>query len=264
MEKVLLVALFTLLIHMAETLAYGIRLAGIRTGKLAAALSLTGIVLLLARTSNMVQGPMTATVVQYARSHAEYDLLGHFRIIIAGASAGTLLAMLLLPTVVSLSTRVLAHLEEAGSFPQMMRTSVTLDRLRRAGGHLRPPTRQMLARLRIGGIPKRLILTNVVVTAIYTIGVLSALVASYLYPDYRDAASQASGLINGVATVLLAMLIDPQVALLTDKVLRGEKSPSAMSKMFGILMVSRLCGTLLAQLLLLPAAHWIAWIVRFF
>lgn len=121
----------------------------------------------------------------------------------------------------------------------------------------------MLRRLREGGLPKRLMLINCFATAIYTVGVLAALYASYLPGPYGTGASQASGLINGAATILLTVLVDPRVALLTDKVLRKEAEPSSVNTVFGALMLSRFCGTLLAQLLLLPAAYWIQAVVPF-
>ncbi|MOA23883.1 hypothetical protein D3C78_1445330 [compost metagenome] len=119
----------------------------------------------------------------------------------------------------------------------------------------------MMVSLKIGGIPKRLFLLNIIVTAIYTIGVLAALLASSLTTAHSIAASQASGLINGIATILLALLIDPQIGLLTDKVIRGDKKLTALNQTFGLLMVSRLLGTVTGQLFLVPAAAFILWVV---
>jgi hypothetical protein len=143
----------------------------------------------------------------------------------------------------------------------MVVNSVSLDKLINAKHHLRLPRWEMLSRLRVSGIPKRLIFLNCMVTAIYTVGVLAALLASTLTFQYSTAASQSSGLINGVATILLTILVDPQVALITDKVLRGEKEIWALNKVFGLLMISRFVGTIIAQFLLVPAAYWIKWIV---
>ncbi|MBD2869178.1 lipid II flippase Amj family protein [Paenibacillus arenilitoris] len=261
LEQVLVVALFTFIIHLSETLTYSLRLAGVRLGKLAVALSLSGIILLVSRTANMVQAPLTGKIIDFAKKHADYNLVDQFRLIIGASTIGTLAALLLFPSAVFLAARVIAHLEVAGSIPQMIRTSVSFEKITNARHHLRVPKLSMLSRLRVGGIPKRLVLLNALVTAIYTIGVLAALLASTLTTEHATAASQASGLINGVATILLTILIDPQIGLVTDKVLRGEKEVAALNKVFGLLMLSRLAGTLLAQLLLVPAAHWIHWLV---
>ncbi|MBW7453720.1 lipid II flippase Amj family protein [Paenibacillus sepulcri] len=261
LQQVMVVFLFTFIIHLSETLTYSLRLAGVRLGKLAVALSLSGIILLVSRTANMLQGPLTGKIIDYSRNHPEFNLVEHFRLVIGASTLGTLAAILLFPSAVFLSSRVIAHLEVAGSIPLMVRSSASIQKLKHARAHLRYPRLEMLSRLRIGGIPKRLVAMNVLVTAIYTIGVLAALLASTLTAENSTAASQASGLINGFATILLTILIDPQIGLVTDKVLRGEKEIKALNKMFGLLMLSRLTGTLLAQLLLVPAAYWIKWMV---
>jgi hypothetical protein len=37
---------------------------------------------------------------------------------------------------------------------------------------------------------------------------------------------------------------------------------ATLNKVFGLLMISRLLGTILAQFILVPAAHWINWMVQ--
>ncbi|HEX7055729.1 MAG TPA: lipid II flippase Amj family protein [Bacilli bacterium] len=261
-EKIVLVFLCTLIIHAVDTLSYAVRLAGVRTGKLAVSLSLTGMIVLVSRTSNMIQAPFAGKIIDMARKSANFDPEFVFRIIIAASSFGTILAILLFPTIVNISAKAIDRLEVAGSIPQLLRASVQIDKLKRVRGFFVPPKWEMLSRMRLGGVPKRLMLLNCVVTAVYTIGVLSALYASYLVPELGTATSQSSGLINGFATVILIVLIDPQVALLTDRTIRGESRKSELNKMFATLMLSRFVGTLLAQLIFVPAALWVIWLVR--
>ncbi|MDQ1910337.1 lipid II flippase Amj family protein [Paenibacillus sp. GD4] len=258
--QLLIICCLTAVIHLAETLGYAVRLAGVRAGKLAVALSITGIILIVARTSNMLQGALSGSIIDDAKAGIGMDLRTQLHFIIGSASVGTILAILLFPTAVFISMRLVAHLEAAGSMPQMLH-GVTVRKLRHVQAHLRRPRLEMLSRLRIGGIPKRLLLLNTLVSGIYTVGVLAALYASYLVPASATAASQSSGLINGIATILLTLLIDPQVALLTDRALSDPSHLTEMNKMFGLLMLSRLLGTLLAQVLLLPGAYLIVWAV---
>jgi hypothetical protein len=164
---------------------------------------------------------------------------------------------------VFLSARIIAHLERAGSVPAMIKHSVSVESIKRAGKHLRLPKIGMLSRLRIGGLPKRLLLLNTLVTAIYTVGVLAALYASVLIPDFRSQATMSSGLINGVATIIFALFVDPLVAVSTDRALSGKTDIEALNKMFGLLMMSRFIGTLLAQLLLIPSAIWLKWFILY-
>ncbi|NGQ95528.1 DUF2837 family protein [Brevibacillus sp. SYP-B805] len=259
----MLILLFTFIIHMTETLSYAVRLAGVRTGKLAVALSLTGIILLISRTSNLFLAPLNGGLIGYAqRMHV--DVEPQFRLMISAASLGTAAAILLMPTCVRLASRAIAHLEVAGSIPQLLKTSVTVSRIKQVSHHIRLPNRGMLSAFRLAGIPKRLLLLNGLVTAIYTIGVLSALYAALLYPEYREVAMNSSGLINGIATIIFTVLVDPQVALITDRTMKGGGDGDLLARMFVYLMLSRFAGTMLSQLLFLPAAHWIAWISPFF
>ncbi|ASS68991.1 MULTISPECIES: DUF2837 family protein [unclassified Paenibacillus] len=259
--QVAAVSLFTLMIHMAETLTYSLRLAGVRLRKLAVAMSLSGIVLLISRTSNMIQAPMTGKIIDGARLHPDFHLAGQMRFILAAATAGTLLAIMLFPSATRLSARLIAHMEQAGSIPRLLPYLLRRHTVRNIRYHLALPRLSMLAPIRKGGVPYRLVLLNMLVTAIYTIGVLAALLASTYAAAYSTSASQASGLINGMATIMLALLIDPKIGLLTDQVLRGDRPNGEMSRVFGVLMLSRLAGTVLAQLLLVPAALWIVGIV---
>ncbi len=62
----------------------------------------------------------------------------------------------------------------------------------------------------------------------------------FLIPAFATKATTASGLINGFATILLTVLLDPRIALLTERALQSEEGAEAMSKMYAWLMISRL------------------------
>ncbi|EJL40375.1 hypothetical protein BAG01nite_16260 [Brevibacillus agri] len=263
MDALWLICLLTFIIHTTETLSYAIRFAGVKTGRIAVAMSLVGITLLLSRTSNLIQGPFTGGLMdQAALLHTDPSWQLHM--IIAASSVGTLAAIALFPTFVQISRRVISHLELAGSIPQMLRTAVTVDSLRRVRHHVRIPSWQVISRFRFKGIPKRLLLLNCLGTAIYTSSVLSVLYATLLAPDYKATVLMSSGMINGFATIFMTILVDPQVALLTEKAMQGKATQESIRDMYLWLMISRFFGTLLAQLLLVPAAYWVAWLSPLF
>jgi hypothetical protein len=54
-EKVLLISLFILIIHSIETLAYAVRLSGVRVKLIASALSLFNVMVIVSRLANMMQ-----------------------------------------------------------------------------------------------------------------------------------------------------------------------------------------------------------------
>ena len=70
-------------------------------------------------------------------------------------------------------------------------------------------------------------------------------------------------MINGLATILLFALIDPQLSVMTDDVVDGGLTEPLFRRTIVWISLSRLAGTLIAQLLFLPAAAAIAWIANF-
>ena len=255
----IIVFALTVVIHTAETLSYSVRYAGVKVNKLAVALSLTGIIVLVSRTANLVQAPITAKMIDYAKTHAEFDILSSLRLILFASSIGTIVAIGLFPTFVFLFGRIILKLQVAGSIPKMI-ASVTVGQLKNTKHYLSKPSLPLYS-FRYLDIPKRFILLNIVVTAFYTVGVLSSLYAAHLTPSLSTAASPASGIINGVATILLTLFIDPQLGLITDKAIDNEAYRDKLGKVYNLLMVSRFFGTLLAQLLIVPAARFISLIV---
>src|SRR6478736_5192321 len=99
--------------------------------------------------------------------------------------------------------------------------------------------------------------------ALPTVGVLASLYAGYLNPEFRVTASQLSAVINGLATILLFALIDPQLSVMTDDVVEGRVSEPLFRRTIVWISFSRLAGTLLAQALFLPSAMAIAWVANY-
>jgi hypothetical protein len=103
-----------------------------------------------------------------------------------------------------------------------------------------------------------------IATMIYTDSVLACLYASLIKPEYSSIALTSTGLISGFSAIILTVFLDPQIAILTDKVIKGEEKRDNINKVVGILTVSRFAGTILAQLFLIPFAEYIAWLSKFF
>lgn len=259
--QIIIIIFLTIIIHATETLSYSIRLGGIKLKKIAVALSLTGIVLLIARTSNMFQAPIIGVIVDRAKSDSTIDVLGIFHVILFSASIGTLLALFLYPTGTRLAMLMIERLEIEGSAIALMKTS-NIHKLKRTSSYVRRPRIQMIHRLRVGGIPKRIMLINMVVTAIYTSGILAALYASILNPEHGTTANMATGVVNGIATILLTLLLDPQIALMTERAFNQENGAEEIAKTYAWLMIARFFGTLLAHLLMIPSAWLISWVSR--
>ncbi|MNO16539.1 hypothetical protein D3C76_62200 [compost metagenome] len=260
--NLIIVFVLTMVIHTAETLSYSIRYAGVKLNKIAVALSLTGIIVLVSRTANLIQAPITANFIDYAKVYPDFDVLGAMRFILLAASIGTVAAILLFPTFVNIFGRVIAKFEVSGSLPKLI-GSVTIGQLKNSRHYFKKPSFN-LKQFRYLGISKRFIVLNILVTAIYTVGVLSSLYAAHLLPHLSTTASQASGLINGIATILLTIFIDPQLGLITDQAIHHEQSKPLLGKIYVLLMISRFFGTLLAQAIIVPSAYFIGMAIQVF
>lgn len=264
-DKLIYIALFIFIIHSIETLAYAVRLSGARVKMIASALALFNIMVMVSRFANMMQQPFTASLTDTASgSNAQEFVEAQFRFIIGASTVGTIIGALLLPSFVALFSRAIILLSaEKGSVPFLLKRMFSLQYIKRGIKHFHLPTFSYLRNTRMKDIPIRLFLVNMVITAIYTIGVFSALYAALLVPERSNTAIMASGLINGVATILLYIFIDPKVSIVADDVVNKRGSYQSLKNISLMMVASRISGTLLAQLFFIPGAKYIAWLTQF-
>jgi hypothetical protein len=88
------------------------------------------------------------------------------------------------------------------------------------------------------------------------------LYAGFIDPDLRTTSSQMSAVVNGLATILMFMFIDPHLSALTDDVIEGKYGEADFRKVVRLMVLSRFIGTLLAQLLLVPFSKFIAIVAK--
>lgn len=264
-EQLIYIALFIFIIHSIETLAYAVRLSGARVKMIASALSLFNIMVIVSRLANMMQQPFTGSLIDNAPiENAEAFVEFQFRLLIGASTIGTILGILLLPTFIALFSRAIIHLaEEKGSVPSLFRRLFSLHYIKRGVTHFSLPKFSYLRETSLKDIPIRLFLVNMVITAIYTIGVLSALYAALIVPERATTAIMASGLVNGIATILLVIFVDPKVSVVADDVVNQRGSYQKLKSISLMMVFSRLFGTILAQLLFIPGAKYIAWFTQF-
>lgn len=264
-EKLVFIALFIFIIHSVETLAYAVRLSGARVKMIATALSLFNVMVIVSRMANMMQQPFTGSLVDNApNSNALEFVETQFRFLIGASTVGTFFGILLLPTFVALFSRAIIHLSaEKGSVPSLFKRIFSLHYLKRSITHFTLPKFSYLRGAKMKDIPINLFFVNMLITAIYTIGVLSALYAALLAPERASTAIMASGLINGIATILLVIFIDPKVSVIADDVVNQRGSYHKLKSISIMMVISRFFGTVLAQLLFIPGAKYIAWFTTF-
>ncbi|NLI14334.1 lipid II flippase Amj family protein [Pelotomaculum propionicicum] len=285
MERLLIVAALTAVIHCINTLAYAVRISGVRTRRLATALSLFNVIFLLASTANTIQAPLLASIVemfikkgqmitgvkvpdeQLVSNPAYLELLTsldyNVRLVIAAATVGTLLGAALIPAFVNIFNKSIFLFEETGSVPKMLWLIFSSPRkFAKASSQVYLPGKKSLKLATSKGlaIPKTFLFLNIIVTGIYTTGVLSSIYAGALFPSFRSTATLLSAVVNGVATILAATVVDPTAAAITDQALRGDRSDEDVKQMVVYLTITRLLGTVCAQLIFIPSAYLIKYV----
>ncbi|SHK46032.1 lipid II flippase Amj family protein [Paramaledivibacter caminithermalis] len=251
--------LLTIIIHFVDTLSYSVRLNSVKNGNFALSLSLFNLIVLVSRTANTFQGPLIGKMIDNSIK-MNYDPIIYVRQVVFATTAGTILGIVFIPTFLKIFAKAVSKLEVTGSVPSLVVQSLSKGNIKRIAKNVIRPKRRMLKGIRLKDIPKRLLLLNVLITGVYTIGILSAYYSAIYVPENRLAASASSGMINGIASILLTLFIDPKTALITDEAYRGKREYGDVKALVVVLIATKLIGTLLGQLLLVPAARLIAFL----
>jgi len=279
-SRLIVVMIFTVVIHWFNTVNYSVRLAGVRTKRLALAYSLWNVLWLIASTANTIQAPLMGKIVDTSINKlpaVEFGQLSKLpvyrqtmealnsdiRLVLLAATAGTILGSLSIPSFVRVFTKGIMAFEEAGSIPQLLKILVSPGKLRQVLKNISLPRAEVVREVRKKGIPKRLFVLNTITTGIFTTGVLSAMYAGAVNPKLTATAVTLSSIINGGAQILLATLVDPRVASIVDQALRGKRSEEDVKSLTMYLAFSRIAGTLLAQVFFVPAAWIIVYVAHF-
>jgi hypothetical protein len=257
----LLICAFTFVIHVVGTLAYSVRIAGSRTGRVALSLSLFNILILVSRTSNSFQAPLLAKRVEEGLAAGTVAPTGDFRWLLVSATVATVVGAFLIPTFQRLSALSVEAFDRHRSIWSVVSRAASPATV----AHVREAVvmpRWQNVRGAVGGehIPWGVAVVNTGAMAIWTVGVFAALYAGYLRPELRVTSSQLSAVVNGVATILMFGFVDPYLSVLTDDVAGGRLEEPYFRRSIVWLTGSRVAGTMLAQLLLVPAAAWIAFV----
>lgn len=254
-KQIAIVFLLTFIIHLISTLAYALRIAGVRTGRIAVSFALFNLLVLISRTSNTFQGPLLAkhveeNILRGTLSSAESD----FRWLLLAATLATLAGAFLIPSFQRLFTKAIEEFGRYRSIPRLVAGGLSRLSLNSVREFARLPARENLSRLSWKRAPATIVVYNLLATALLTVGVFSSLYAGYLNPELRVTANSLSPVVNGLSTILLFVYIDPFLSLLTDDVVAGRASEGYFRNCVVLFVISRLAGTVLAQAMLIPAA----------
>lgn len=264
-RQLFFICFLTFVIHIIGTLAYSVRIAGVRTRRIAVSLALFSILVLVSRTSNSFLGPFLAKRVEshIATPLAATSLLYDFRWLLMSASLATVTGALLIPTFQRVFCRAVKHFQMHRSVPKLILHGFFKGGLSYVKDVASLPRAANVAGLRdAGSVSVSVTALNVAAVALWTMGVFAALYAGVLDPSVRVTSSTLSSIINGGATVMMAVFIDPHMSGMTDDVIDGKVSETQFRRAVVWLVGSRLAGTALAQLLLVPSALLIVTVAK--
>jgi hypothetical protein len=223
--QVKLVFLLTFIIHLISTLSYAVRIAGVRTGRIAVSFAIFNILVLVSRTSNTFQGPLLA-------KHVERNILAgsttgieaDFRWLLIASTLASIAGLLLIPTFQRLFSSAIETLGTYRSVPRLMLRAFSRSGLVQLKNAASIPAKENFTLLSLQHAPRTILLYNALATALLTVGVFASLYAGYIRPDLRITANNLSPVINALSTILLFVFIDPYLSLLTDDVTAGKAS----------------------------------------
>jgi hypothetical protein len=260
--QIILVLVLTFIINLISTLSYSVRIVGIRTRKIAISFALFNIMVLISRTANMFQAPLLAKWIEENINSGINPGTGMFQLILFITTFATLFGSFLIPTFQRLFSKAVMKFSVDKSVPRLLLHAFTKTGIRQIIKEVKLPDKEnfKVVSNRIKDFPLKIFIYNILASAILAVGVLSSLYAGFINPELRTTSSTLSSVVNGLATILMFMFIDPHLSALTDDVIEGKYSETNFRKVVRLMVVSRFFGTVLAQLLLVPFSRFIAWV----
>lgn len=258
--QIIIVLVLNFIIAIIGTLAYSVRLVGVRTGKIAITFAVFNILSLVSRTALTFQAPLLTKFVE--NSTGESDVLNLFKLIIIVSGIATLVGAFLIPTFQRLFYKGVIRFSIDKSIPKLIMHSFS-----KAGVHymrdcISIPVKESVTKINFKKLPLKIIIYNIIAVAILTVGALAPIYAGTIVPDLRATCITLSSVINGFATILMSIFIDPQLSIMTDDVIDG-KCPEEDFRSCVIAMIgSKTIGTFAALPLLIPASYIIVFVAK--
>ena len=261
--QIIIVLLLTFVINFITTLSYSVRIVGIRTGRIAISFALFNILVLVSRTANGFQAPLLAKTVENDIKHGIFGNDLTFRLIIFSCTLATIFGAFLIPTFQRVLSKAVINFSTHKSMSKLILHGFSKAGILYFKDNMTIPAKGNISQIEFNKhFPWRIFILNIFAVAIMTIGVLSAVYASYLNPEYRTTASNLSAFINGFATILMFAFIDPHLSAMTDDVTLGKCSETTFRKYLVYMTIARLIGTIVAQFIFMPSAELLAWFAK--
>jgi hypothetical protein len=263
-KRFLVVFFITFFVYFLGSVASALRFAGIKTKLITTSFSLLNVITLISRLSNLFQTPFLGSMVDIAYKENNLDMLKlKIHLIIVASTLGAFFGVLFFTFFENLFIKWIEVFDRRKNllytFSYLFRFSTYVWIFRSMEA---PKFYLSIENLRRS--PLIVFISSVLIGSFWTTGVLSAIYASVLVPDFSRTATILSGIVNGIATILFTIFLDPTIANITDKVYNSQEKIEYLYNVIWVSLVGNILGTILAHLVFYPGAWIISYITLIF
>lgn len=257
--QIIVVMIMTFIITLIGTLAYAIRIVGVRTGRIAITFSLFNILILISRLAITVQTPL---LTKYTETGRQQDILNIFYSVLLTGFIATMAGAVSIPTFQRIFSQAVNKFSMERSISKIIVHGFSKTGMKQFMTCLAVPKSENIKGFRLNSLPYKVILMNLFAVAITTVGVLAPIYSGVLAPDLRATCMTLSGVINGIATIISFVFVDPYLSVRTDDVIDETMPESEFRRIVVGMVGSKIFGAVLAIPLLIPAARIIVYMAR--
>lgn len=258
--EIIIVVALNFIITLIGTLAYAVRLVGVRTGKIAISFALFNALTLLSSTANVFQLPILTKYVDTSQNSE--NLIFTFNLLMFIVLFATVVGALLIPTFQRIFSKAVESFSIEKSLFKIIIHSFSKSGVKYIKKCVAIPVKSNFTDMSFKKLPVRIFIYNVITVALLTAGVFAPIYAGSLEPDLSATCITLSGVINGIATILLALFVNPYLSILTDEVIDGKYSEADFRGCVIGMIGSKILGTALSFLIFVPAAYAIVFVAR--
>lgn len=247
---------------------YSSRVSAVITKRIAIAISVFNFFSLLARVAGQFYGPFVGAVTDQLTHRPDGAALApealaklefFNRSLLGGAAVGCVLSLLLIPTFVRVYLILIEGMNREGSLPKVLLQALYPTNWLKLPSLIAAPWKQAVSREALAKLPKGFLSANVIVLSFQTVSQLAAIYAGAAYDaEVARTTTLLSPLVNGVATIVLSLVVDPTCNILIDEAVKGKRSVEEIETMTFWLCFGSVVGTVISQLLFLPSAWFIS------
>lgn len=258
--SIFIVILLSFIITLIGTLAYSVRIVGVRTGRIAISFALFNVLALVSRTANVIQVPLLTKYVE-KRVNPE-SLLGIFNLIIITAGVATIVGAVLIPTFQRIFCKAVISFSIERSFSKLLLHSFSKAGIRNIKSCVKIPVKENITKVNLRKLPVKIIIYNLITVSLLTVGSLAPVYAGSIEPNLRATCITLSSVVNSLATILMTLFVDPHLSVMTDDVVDGKCTEEEFRGCIVGMVGSKVVGTFLSMAIFIPASYAIVFVAK--